>query len=175
MALINIIIDMGSDSYSELDDLQSEKASLVKVINLLQAINSGAESASVTVEANAVQKVSTLTFSASGQVEDETFTLNGVDFTFKDTVSGGYTGTWIDIDSDYETTAENTSDCINNTSNVAVEGILGAAASSGVVTLTATRGGKSGNAITLSESATNVAAAAGASGTAGTSTTLTSG
>lgn len=175
MALINIVIDMGSDSYSELDSLQSEKGSLPKVINLLEAINSGVSSGSVVVEANAIQATDTFTLSASGQVEDEVFTINDVTFTFKDSAGGSYSGKNVEISGLIATTAANMAAAVNAATDVELTSVVTASSSSGVATVTSDRGGLSGNAITVSTDATNVTAAAGVAGTAGTSTSLTSG
>ena len=177
MALIKILIDTGSESYSELDNLQDRKESLPKVINYLKAINSGAESATVTVQKEAVQATSTLTVSGSGVVADETFSVNGETFTFKDLSGAGYTGLWVDINAQTATqTGDNIVSAIENqTLNKKLEGVLGASNAAGVVTITSDEGGKIGNAIYVSESATDVAAAEGVTGINGTVSSLTTG
>jgi hypothetical protein len=179
MSLIKILIDTGDNSFSELDGLQSRKESLPKIINYLQALNSGAKSAEFVINIEPVQKVSTLTLTGTGQVEDETFTLNGVEFTLKDDLAAGYTGLWVDLDhEDEEVSATNIAACVNGAhaqAQLALNGVVGASSLGAVVTFTAVEGGKVGNAITLTDAATDAESASGASGTNGTSTTISEG
>ena len=177
MALIKILIDTGSDSYSELDNLQSRKESLPKVINYLKAINSGASSASVTVNKEVVEATSSITVSGTGQVNNETFTVNGETFTFKTSGVSGFTGTFVEPSGTLvATTATNIANAIEGqTLNKKLEGVVGASAAAGVVTVTFDEGGKVGNALDIAESVTDLTSAEGATGTNGTSTTLTSG
>lgn len=175
MALIKILIDTGNESFSELDNLQSRKESLVKVINYLKAVNSGAESAEVKVYKEAVQQVNSITVGGTGVQADETFQVCSETFTFKDLSGNGNTGLWVDInDTSESAVADNIAAVIESTSSL--EGVVGAE-SDGVdtVTITFDEGGEVGRALVVTESATDVTAAQGATGTNGTATTVTSG
>jgi len=181
MALIKILIDTGSASYSELDNLQSRKESLPKVINYLKAVNSGAESATITVNKVVLEATATLNVGGTGVANNETFDINGETFTFKTSGVTGYTGAWIEPSAtDTSVTADNIVSAVNNLVSEAVEGVVTAAvttsaAAASVVTLTFDEGGRVGNAITTSETATDFTVAQGVTGTDGTSTTLTTG
>jgi len=103
--------------------------------------------------------------------------VNGETFTFKDLSGAGYTGLWVDINAQTATqTGDNIVSAIENqTLNKKLEGVLGASNAAGVVTITSDEGGKIGNAIYVSESATDVAAAEGVTGINGTVSSLTTG
>lgn len=177
MALIKILIDTGSDSYSELDNLQDRKESLPKVINYLKSINSGASSATVSLYKESIEATSSITVSGTGQVNDETFTINGETFTFKTSTVSGFTGMWIEPSgTDTTVTATNIANAIEGqTLNKKLEGVVGAAAASSVVTVTFDEGGKVGNALDIAEAVTDLTSADGATGTNGTVSSLTSG
>lgn len=176
MALIKVLIDTGSGGYSELDGLQSIKEELPKLINYLQAINSGAKSAKVEIDVAGVKKTSSLTISASGQQEDETFTVCGEVFTLKSSLGGaGATGTLVEISNTPATMALNIEKGIelNLSSKLGLAGVVGnVSVASNVVTIEAAEGGRIGNAIAVSEGMTNATAASGATGVDGTSYTL---
>jgi hypothetical protein len=177
MALIKILIDTGSDSYSELDNLGNGKEYLPKVINYLEAINSGAKSAVVEVDLGSQKAVTSLTVEASGQQEDETFVVQGVTFTLKDDLGGaGHTGLLVEIDVLPEIMAQNIKDGIqSNLSNFALEGIVGVDVNGNVVSITADEGGKIGNAIVVTESVTQLSKAVGATGLDGTKYAISNG
>lgn len=175
MALIKIEIDTGNESYSELDNLESRRESLPKVINYLKALNSGAESADFTIHVDGDQRTSSLTVSGTGTQADETFTVNGVDFTYKTSGVSGYTGTWVEVDSSStDNTASNMASAIEGQSDYRLEGVVGASASGSDVTVTADEMGEIGNAVHVETNATDVSASAGATGTDGSSTQIVS-
>jgi len=161
MAIVKITLDMGSESYVELENLQTEKERLNEVINLLSAINAGVKSASVTISTAPSVSTSSLVVSASGQVEDETFTINGTTFTLKDDLSGaGSTGLWIENSGTVATFCDNIVQGVNayKSSTNKLNGVVVASDGSTSVTFTASEYGTVGNGLTLSESITNVTA-----------------
>jgi hypothetical protein len=176
MALIKVLIDTGSGGYSELDGLQSIKEELPKLINYLQAINSGAKSAKVEIDVNGVKKTSSITISASGQQEDETFTICGEVFTLKNNLGGAGATGFLVLKSDVPATmAANIKAGIDLNKNTALglAGVVGdVTVASNVVTIQAAEGGRVGNAIVVSEAMTQATAASGATGVDGSSYTL---
>jgi hypothetical protein len=159
MAIVKITLDMGSESYPQLENLQSEKEKINNVIDLLSAINSGMKSASVVVSVDPSVAISALAVSASGQVEDETFTLNGVTFTLKDDLSGaGSTGLWIENSGTVATFCGNVVQGVNAyaSSSNKLSGVVTATEDDTSVTFTASEYGTAGNGLTLSGSVTNV-------------------
>lgn len=177
MALIKILIDTGSGGYSELDNLGNSKEYLPKVINYLEAINSGAKSAVVEVDVGSQKAVTSLTVTASGQQNDETFVVQGVTFTLKSDLGGaGHTGVWVEIDNLPQVMATNIKDGIEaNLENFALKGIVGVSSSGAVVNISAVEGGKEGNAIVVTESVTQLSKAVGATGLDGTKYAISNG
>ena len=107
------------------------------------------------------QATGTITFTGL-PVADETFAVAGETFSFKAESTGALE---VEIGADANATATNAATMING----ALEGIVVAAASGGVVTVTSVIRGTGGNGTyTLTESATNVAVSGGGSLAGGT-------
>lgn len=100
----------------------------------------------------------TITFTGL-PVADETFVVNSVTYTFKETAA---TATEVTIGADATETATNTAAAVD-----ANDPLLTVTSAAGVVTITAASGGTGGNAYTLTEAATNTAVS-GATLTGGT-------
>jgi hypothetical protein len=176
MALIKLLIDTGSGGFSELDGLQSLKEEMPKLINYLQAVNSGAKSAELELKVNSLKKTTTMTVSASGQQEDESFVICGEEFTLKDNLGGaGATGMLVEISESVNTMAANIKKGIdlNINSKLGLKGVVGAVSvAANVVTVQAAEGGLVGNGIVITENITNLAVAQGVTGVDGSSFVL---
>lgn len=106
--------------------------------------------ASAPASGAAVAAAQTVTFSVDVPIANETITVNGQVFTFKASRAAPFEVT---IGANFTASATNFQAAVNSDSTYA-----NATRSSGVVTLHAYVAGASGNALTLTEAATNVAA-----------------
>lgn len=99
---------------------------------------------------NSTQATGTITLSSTGPVDTDTFVVNDITYTF---VTSASLATDVEIGGDNDETAANIASVVtaNDTLNVA------AVAVGPVVTVSAVEPGTDGNAITLTENATNVA------------------
>lgn len=131
--------------------IQSESGNRLKFINrimlYLAALGAGARRAGIDVLAAAVHASGTVTFSGAATADD-TVVINGVTFTAK---ASGATGEQFNIGSDEEDSAANLAAAINASEDAGIAGIVTASVSAGVVTVSAARPGKLGNAITVAE------------------------
>jgi len=168
MTLYRIDIDTDT-TVSQFDRIEAAKQGITDVINFLSGVEGGAIDSDVIFKDTPVKATATLTFSASGQVADETFTVNGVTFTAKDS---GASGDQFNISGSVTTTAANVVTAVNASSSAGVDGCITASSDAGVVTFTADVAGVHGNGFTLSEALTNCTAVDFASGSDGTSYTL---
>jgi len=168
MTLYRIDIDTDT-TVSQFDRIEAAKQGINDVMNFLSGVEGGAIDSDVVFKDTPVKATASLTFSASGQVADETFTVNGVTFTAK---AAGASGDQFNISGAIATTAANVVSAVNASTSAGVAGVITASSSDGVVTFTSDVPGVHGNGFTLSESLTNCTAVDFASGSEGTSYTL---
>jgi len=165
-------IDIDTDTtVSQFYRLEAAKSGITDIINLLSGIEGGVIDADLDFRDTPVAATGSITFSASGQVADETITVNGETFTAKDS---GASGDEFNISGTYTTTASNFATALNASTSAGVAGVVTASADSGVVTLTADFSGVESNGFTVSESMTNVTAVDFSGGSNGTKSTLSS-
>lgn len=148
-------------------------ADSVKINDYFSALAGGVRKAQVEVDLAAVQASGTITFSGTGAAND-TILINGVTFTAK---ASGATGNEWNVGATAALSASALAAAINASATALVSGLVSAAASNGVVTITALRAGVDGNAVTIAEgvdsgSAMAVSGARLTGGSKGTVTTL---
>lgn len=132
-----------------------------KLMSYVRALMGGARSAKVIVGVNAVKASGTVTLAS--HVATNTVTINGTVFTC---VASGATGNQYNVGGSDTLTAAALASAINASTDMA--GVVTASAAGAVVTVSAARPGKLGNAVTLAISTNgSVSAARLASGTDG--------
>lgn len=144
-----------------------KRNNLRRVANELIKYASGQSPTTITCDARHTCTAATGTVTLAACAAADTVTINGVTFTASSTPSG---------ESEFEIDGDNTADAaalvakINAHSNALITGLVTASNVLGVVTITATIPGKTGNCITLASSNGTRAAVSGARLTGGAET-----
>jgi phage tail sheath gpL-like len=149
-------IDVSTVDYNQPLAAGRHRSSLVRLMNQLRRLMSGANSGRTTISVrnSAVKASGTITCDTA--VATDTVTINGVTFTGDDTP----TGDQFDTSDTDEVAAASLAAAINASTTAGIPGIVTASASGAVVTVTAAVPGKIGNAITLASSGATLAVSA---------------
>lgn len=145
---------------------QGSQAALQSYENYFAGILGGQYRATIYASIGTVQATATMT-STGAATAAETFTLCNVVFTAR---ASGATGNEFNVSGTVATQAANIAAAINASSNLT--GIVTATSALGVVTITASVPGLSGNALQFSEALTNVTITQFTGGTAGDQLTI---
>lgn len=156
MSKTTIVVDTAESAelVKSVLDLRSDNGvtNVNNLIRLLRGINGGSYAGGTCrVIRNAVAATGILTFTGA-PTADETFVLNGVTFTAKDS---GATGNQFNIGGSVTLTAAAVVAAVNASTTAGVAGAVTASNVAGVVTFTAIVPGKAGNGFTVADSLTN--------------------
>jgi phage tail sheath gpL-like len=144
------------------------KGEAVQLSNYFGALAGGLKAASLDVQVAEGDAVAASgTFTLDTVIATDAISINGVTFT---AVASGATAVQFNVGADDEETATNLAAAINASANALVSGLVTAAAVDEVVTITAYKKGKMGNAVTIA-SADATIVASGARLTGGTNAT----
>lgn len=154
MAKLRLVVDTAEDLGALTIDSSNRQKWLRNLVDYLDAVGLGTQSASIVSSNVAVTAFSTLALSGGGPANNETFVVNGVTFTCK---TSGATGNEFNIGADNTATAVNIAAAVNASATAGIPGIVTATSSGAVVTLSAAIPGRIGNAVTITESLANTA------------------
>lgn len=167
---LQLALDETTGQIDELLNLNTSayKASLIRIINLLQMIEAGSRPCLLKTHRAPVRASATLTFTGAPSAA-ETFTLNGVTFTAR---ASGAVANEFNIGGTVTLTAAAVAAAINASVTAKVANYVTATSAAGVVTITAVEPGLAANLFVLSESLSNATRVDFASGSDGTEVIL---
>lgn len=149
------------------------KGTLQRMVNYFKGLFSGAYANGATIYLKVGEVAATATLTSTGAATAaQTFVLNGVTFTGR---ASGAVADEFNVSATPATQATNIAAAINASVTAGIPGVVTAAASSGVVTITAVEPGIEGNSLIITEGLSNVTLssfATSATGANGTEYTL---